>query len=189
MYGSAIRGVDATPRPARCSGVFTHEAACVDRKRGHVYLTEDTADGGFHRFSPRRKGDLREGRLEIASVRTDRRVDWMPVPDPAARGTPTRHQVPEATRFPHSEGIWYDHGHVYFATTGDSRIRRYSVRTGQLRVIYDPEQLTDPPLTHVDNITVSRAEDLYVCEDNGGADPLDIAVITPLDRPGSWPGS
>ncbi|MGH2994504.1 MAG: alkaline phosphatase PhoX [Solirubrobacterales bacterium] len=167
---------DAQARPAL--GVFTHEAACVDRKRGHVYLTEDTADGGFYRFSPRRKGDLREGRLEIASVRTDRRVDWLPVPDPAATGTPTRHQVPEATRFPHSEGIWYDHGHVYIATTGDSRIRRYNVRTGQLRVIYDPERLTDPPLTHVDNITVSRAGDLYVCED-GGADPFDIAVITP----------
>jgi secreted PhoX family phosphatase len=166
----------AEPRPAL--GVFTHEAACVDRKRGHVYLTEDEGDGGFYRFTPRRRGNLGEGKLEIAVVGEHRGVAWVEVPDPGAASTPTRHQVPGFTRFKRGEGIWYDRGYVYVATTGDSKIHRYNVRTERIRVIYNPAVLTDPPLTDVDNITVSRAGDLYACEDNGGEDPFDIAIIT-----------
>ena len=48
-----------------------------------------------------------------------------------------------------------------------------------MQVIYDAGALTDPPLTEVDNITVSKSGDLFVCEDEGGADPFDIAIITP----------
>jgi secreted PhoX family phosphatase len=167
----------AEARPAL--GVFTHEAACVDPKRGHVYLTEDEGDGGFYRFTPLRQGDLREGTLEIAIVGGGGRVDWVRVPDPAATDVPTREQVPGSTRFRRGEGIWYDRGSVYIATTGDSRIHRYDVRSGQIEVIYDAELLADPPLTDVDNITVSRSGDLFVCEDTGGEDPFDIAIITP----------
>jgi secreted PhoX family phosphatase len=168
---------EGRPRPGL--GVFTHEAACVDERRGHVYLTEDEGDGGFYRFTPSRKGDLGAGKLEIARVGSGSGVDWVPVPDPAATNVPTREQVPGSTQFRRGEGIWYDRGNVYVATTGDSRIHRYDVGTKKIEVIYDPAQLTDPPLTDVDNITVSRAGDLYVCEDNGGKDPFDIAIITP----------
>jgi hypothetical protein len=73
---------DAVARPAL--GTFQHEAVCVDPRRGHVYLTEDLSDGGFYRFTPRGKGDLSRGRLEIARVRRGE-VEWLRVPDPAAR--------------------------------------------------------------------------------------------------------
>jgi uncharacterized protein len=167
----------ARARPAL--GVFDHEAVAVDPKRGHLYLTEDLVDGGFYRFSPRRKGDLRRGKLEIAKVRRDRHVEWKRIPDPSATETPTRAQVPGATEFKRGEGIWYDAGYVYIATTADSKIHRYNVRTGRIGVIYNAARLQNPPLTDVDNITVSRSGDLFVCEDPGGDDPFDIAIITP----------
>jgi secreted PhoX family phosphatase len=168
---------EAKARPAL--GVFDHEAVAVDPRRGHLYLTEDLEDGGFYRFTPRRKGDLRKGRLEIARVRRDGAVDWKRVPDPSAAEAPTREQAPGATEFKRGEGIWYDRGFVYVATTADSKIHRYNVRTGRIRVIYDAARLESPPLTDVDNITVSRSGDLFVCEDPGGEDPFDIAIITP----------
>ena len=167
----------ARVRPAL--GVFKHEAACVDPTRGHVYLTEDVTDSGFYRFTPRRKGDLTEGRLEIAKVGPDGLVDWKRLPDPAAKSRPTRRQVKASTQFQRGEGIWFDSGIVYVATTSDSRIHAYNTRTKRMRVIYDGEKLQNPPLTDVDNVTVSRSGDLYVCEDNGGDDPFDIAIITP----------
>ena len=167
----------ARPRPAL--GTFEHEAVCVDRRHGHLYLSEDNSEGGFYRFTPRRRGDLSAGRLEIAAVGRRGRVEWRRVPDPAASSAPTREQVPRATEFDRGEGIWYSRGFVYLATTGDSRIRAYDVRRQRMTVIYDPKRLEHPPLSDVDNITVSRAGELFVCEDTGGRDPFDIAVITP----------
>ena len=82
------------------------------------------------------------------------------------------------TEFRRGEGIWYDRGHVYLATTGDSRIWSYNVKTKRMRTIYDPAELTSPPLTDVDNIAVHRSGDLFVCEDNGAPDAYDIGIIT-----------
>jgi uncharacterized protein len=169
----------AVARPAL--GVFKHEAVCVDPGRGHVYLSEDEGDGGFYRFTPARKGDLRAGRLEIALVRnepTTKTVEWKRVPDPSARSGPLRQQVPGATRFRRGEGIWFDSDRVYLATTSDSRIWEYNARTRRLSRIYDAAKIKNPPLTDVDNITVARSGDLFVCEDNGGNDPFDICIIT-----------
>ena len=46
-------------------------------------------------------------------------------------------------------------------------------------MLYDPERLAKPPLTDVDNVTVHKPSgDLYVCEDNGGADAYDVGVVT-----------
>jgi uncharacterized protein len=92
--------------------------------------------------------------------------------------------VEGATRFQRGEGIWFDSGTVYLATTGDSRIWAYDTRRERMKVLYDPELIKNPPLTDVDNITVAkRSGDLFVCEDNGGEDPFDIAIITPqVDR-------
>lgn len=171
---------EARVRPAL--GVFKHEAVSVDPGEGRLYLTEDTDDGGFYRFTPERKADLRKGKLEIAVVDTDGFVDWKRVPDPSAGSTPTRAQVPGSTQFMRGEGIWFDSGIVYIATTSDSRIHAYNTRTRKLRVIYDAEKLENPPLTDVDNITVSHSGDLFVCEDNGGDDPFDIAIITPKPK-------
>ena len=66
-------------------GVFSHEAVCVDRRTGFVYLSEDDGDGCFYRFRPARKGDLSEGALEVARVGEQRRGrSGCRVPDPAA---------------------------------------------------------------------------------------------------------
>lgn len=159
-------------------GVFTHEAVCVDPRRGHAYLSEDDGEGGFYRFTPERKGDLSVGLLEIAKLRRDGTVRWLPLPDPSAASAPTRQQVKGSTRFERGEGIWYDRGHVYLATTRDGRIWRYSVTKQRMKPIYDPATLISPPLTDVDNITVSRSGDIFVCEDNGAPDAFDIGIIT-----------
>jgi secreted PhoX family phosphatase len=169
----------AVARPAL--GVFKHEAAAVDPRGRRVYLTEDLGDGGLYRFTPKRWPDLSEGLLEIASVGTNGWVRWYPVPDPSAATTPTREQVPEATRFARGEGIWYDDGTVYVATTADNKVHAYDTRWRRIEVIYDAAKLTDPPLTGVDNLTVSRSGDLYVCEDNGTGS-LDIVIVTPGRR-------
>ncbi len=169
----------AVARPAM--GMFKHEAAAVDPRGKRVYLTEDLGDGGFYRFTPTRWPDLSAGRLEIAVVATNGSVTWHQVPDPSAATTPTRQQVPGSTKFARGEGIWFDSGTVYVATTADNKVHAYDTRWRRIEVIYDAAKLTDPPLTGVDNITVSRSGDLYVCEDNGTGE-LDIALITPGRR-------
>ena len=169
----------AVARPAM--GVFKHEAAAVDPRGKRVYLTEDIGDGGFYRFTPERWPNLSEGHLEIAAVAPNGLVTWHQVPDPSAATTPTRHQVPGSTPFARGEGIWFDSGIVYVATTADNRVHAYDTRWRRIEVIYDAAKLTDPPLTGVDNMTVARSGDLYVCEDNGTGE-LDIVLITPGRR-------
>jgi len=178
---------DAVARPAM--GAFKHEAACIDRKSGYAYLSEDLGEGCLYRFRPERKRDLSAGALEVAVVAEDGRVRWELVPDPSAASAPTRDQVPDATRFMRGEGIWWDSGTVYLATTSDSRIWAYDTERKRIRVLYDPALIKHPPLLNVDNITVAeKSGDLFVCEDNGGEDPFDIALITPeVDRASGTP--
>lgn len=169
----------ATPPAVRPAlGRFKHEAAAVDPVARRIYLSEDEPDGGFYRFTPSLYPDLRVGKLEIATVGAGGIVQWRPVPDPAATSVPTRKQVPGSAVFKRSEGIWFDSGIVYLATTGDNRISAYNTTTGVLEVVYNAAAIANPPLTGVDNITVSRSRDLFVCEDNGSSQ-LDIGIITP----------
>ena len=58
--------------------------------------------------------------LELARVQRDGGVESGAVPDPLGAGGPTRRQVRGTTRFARAEGIWFDSGTVYVATTGDS---------------------------------------------------------------------
>ena len=163
-------------------GVFSHEAVAVDRRTGFVYLSEDEGAGCFYRFRPRDRGDLSRGRLEVARLSRGA-VEWLAVPDPSAQSGPTRDQVEGATRFRRGEGVWFDSGIVYLATTSDSKIWAYDARRQRMQAIYDPAKVKNPPLTDVDNITVHRRSgDLYVCEDNGAPDAYDIALITPGGR-------
>ena len=85
------------------------------------------------------------------------------------------------TKFNRGEGIWFDAGIVYLATTNDNRIHAYDTRTERIDVLYDGGAIEKPPLTNVDNVTVSRSGDLFVCEDTSDSDDegLDIAIITP----------
>ena len=174
-------------------GSFIHEAAAVDQAERRVYLTEDTGDGGFYRFTYDADEDLSTGLLEIASVAGAEAeaaarggaVRWHEVPNPNPLAfpqapeqpeTPTRHQVEEATRFDGGEGIWFDAGQVFFTTKGDDRVWAYEPRTQRLSVIYHADALSDPPLRGVDNLTVAEVGDIYVAEDG---DDMQVVIITP----------
>ena len=161
-------------------GRFKHEALAVDPVGQRVYLSEDEYDdAGFYRFTPASYPDLGTGVLEIATVEGDGSVRWTPVPRPDGGGAdPTRHQVPGSTRFDRGEGMWFDSGMVYLVTSRDNRIHAYDTTTGRLEVVYDAATIADPVLTHVDGITASPYGDLFVCEDDGGVDPLDICIVT-----------
>jgi secreted PhoX family phosphatase len=154
---------DALVRPAM--GVFKHEAAAVDAAGRKVYLTEDLMDGRLYRFTPDRWPDLAAGTLEVATVVPGGTLRWTRVPDPAARRTPCRRQVPASTPFKRAEGIWIEDGVLYLATTGDSRIHAYDMRGGRVEVVYDGLAARDAPLIRVDQLTASPAGELFVCED------------------------
>ena len=158
-------------------GVFKHEAAAVDPKGRRVYLTEDWEDGAFYRFTPRRWPRLDEGLLELAKLAGDGAVEWVKVPDPAARRQPTRRQVPGTTQFARAEGIWFDTGTVYVSTTFDSRIQAYDTRRERFEVIYDGLATREAPLVRVDSITASRGGELFVCEDIA-TDEINMGVMT-----------
>jgi secreted PhoX family phosphatase len=163
-------------RPAL--GVFAHEAVCVDPVREQLYLTEDKEDGCLYRFTPDDYPDLSSGLLEVATGPAPGVLDWTEVPNPLGGAVdPLRRQVEEAAHFDGGEGTWFDEGIVYFTTKGDGRVWTYDTTTRILEILYD-EAAVGPgaPLSGVDNITVSPAGDIYVCED--GRDH-DICMVTP----------
>jgi hypothetical protein len=163
-------------------GVFKHEAACVDPAEQCVYLTEDTGGGGLYKYTPLDYPDLSAGLLEIACDGGAGTVTWKAVPDPAGgTANPTREQVPGSIPFERGEGIWFDAGIVYVATTSDETIHAYDTRTRTLSVLYDADQAPGTPLRGVDNVHVSRSGDLYVAEDSYDDDPdaMDVCIITP----------
>jgi uncharacterized protein len=166
----------AVPRPAM--GVFKHEAAAVDPQAKRVYLTEDLADGGLYRFTPARWPSLARGRLEIARVRRGGRVEWFKLPDSAAARERTRRQVKGSTRFKRGEGLWFDAGTLYVATTGDHRVHAYDTRRGRMRVAYDGLASRSAPLLRVDQMTGSRAGEVFVCEDIA-TEEISMGVIGP----------
>lgn len=84
------------------------------------------------------------------------------------------------------EGVWFDAGVVYLATTADGKVRAYDTATREIDVIYDKSRLADPPISGVDNLAVSSAGDLYIFEDDPDRrDGIDIALLTP-ERTVSW---
>jgi hypothetical protein len=157
-------------RPAL--GTFSHEAVTVDPVGRRLYMTEDQPDGGLYRFTPAAYPDLSAGLLEVMVAGGG----WAAVPDPAAIATPTRRQVPTMQPFAGGEGIWFDSGVVYFSTKGDNRVWSYETATGALGAIYDRAATPEAPLSGVDNLTVSRAGEVFVCEDGGD---MEICVIEP----------
>ena len=173
---------DAVERPAL--GVFKHEAVAVDTRRGHLYLSEDRDDGAFYRFTPDDPRNLDQGRLDVAVVGRRGNVRWVEVPDPSADSEPTRDQVPGATRFRRGEGVWYDSGVVYLATTNDNRIWAYNTKERRIKVLYDGRQVRkgETPLTNPDNITVTRSGDLFAADNSSDGTPFDICILTPGGR-------
>ena len=178
---------EAIVRPAL--GRFSHEAAAVDPRTGHVYLTEDRPDGRLYRFVPEPDKGLAEGRLHAARVNPagggtegsapGGTVSWHPVPDPEALQRPTRHQVPGSTPFNRGEGIGWHDGRIVFATTGDHRLWMYEPDSGALSVLYDAAAHHPPVLTWPDNLTFSPGGTVLVAEDGGD---MQIVALLPDGR-------
>ena len=164
----------AVPHPAM--GIFKHEAAAVDERDRRVYLTEDLIDGGLYRYTPKRWPDLSAGLLEIARVGSGGAVQWVKVPDPSAARERTRRQVRGSTRFKRGEGIWLDGHTLYVATTADDRVHAYDTRRKRIRVVYDGLASASAPLLRVDQLTGSRAGEVFVCEDIA-TEEIDIGLI------------
>jgi len=116
-------------------------------------------------------------------VGSDSKVVWREVPDPttAETGATTRSQIVDATKFNGGEGIWYAGGILYFTTKGDRKVWSYDVATERIEVIYDREAAKDSSLDAVDNVTVTAAGDVYVCED-GGNQEIGLISGTAADR-------
>jgi uncharacterized protein len=162
-------------------GVFKHEAAAVDADARVVYLTEDLVDGGLYRYTPVKWPDLSRGRLEIARVSSGGAVEWVELPDQLARRERTRRQVNGSARFKRGEGLWLDGRTLYVATTADHRVHAYDTRRRRIRVAYDGLASRSAPLLRVDQLTGSRAGEVFVCEDLA-TDEIDIGVISPDRR-------
>jgi hypothetical protein len=165
-------------KPHDAMGLLKHEAAAVDERRRCVYLTEDRMDGGLYRYTPDRWPDLSSGLLEIARVARGGGVKWLEVPDPLARRERTRRQVRGSSRFKRGEGIWLDGDVLYVATTGDDRVHAYDARRRRIEVVYDGRASKSAPLLRVDQLTGSRAGEVFVCEDIA-TDEITMGVITP----------
>jgi secreted PhoX family phosphatase len=159
-------------------GIFKHEAAAVDPRERRVYMTEDLIDGGLYRYTPERWHDLSAGLLEIARVGSGGSVEWIEVPDPSAARERTRRQVPGSTRFKRGEGIWLEGHTLYVSTTADDRVHAYDTRRRHIRVVYDGLASASAPLLRVDQLTGSRAGEVFVCEDIA-TEEIDIGVIEP----------
>jgi hypothetical protein len=173
-------GVEAVAHPAL--GLFAHEAVTVDPVRNQLYLTEDEEDGRFYRFTPDAlidgRPDLAAGKLEVMRVVAGEEgpVEWLELPDPSAAIGFTRHQVADSTPFDGGEGVWFHEGIVYFTTKGDHRVWAYDIELDDLVIVYDRDTAPDPILAGVDNITVTAAGDVLVCEDSAD---MQIVALTP----------
>ncbi|MGW7051225.1 alkaline phosphatase PhoX [Streptomyces sp. NPDC054887] len=180
VYETDPWGVKAAVR-RDAMGRFKHEAAAADPVRRTIYLTEDTTDGCFYRFTPTTWGDLSAGRLEVLKMGsgTSGPVTWATVPDPSGAVTATRNQVSGAKRFTGGEGCYYANDVCYFTTKGDNRVWQYNAAAQTIELAYDDSLVNGTaPLTGVDNVTGTSSGDLFVAEDGGN---MEICVITPDD--------
>jgi hypothetical protein len=183
--------------PLRAMGRFKHEAVCVDRQRGDVYLTEDQDTAGFYRFRPRVRGALASGgRLEMLAVtgrpgydtrKGQRRdevlpVSWVPIPDPDPSDAGQRPlavfsqgRAGGGAVFNRLEGCFWHRGRVVFISTegGNAelgQVWQYRPGAGFLSLAFEspsPDLLRKP-----DNLTATPRGGLLVCEDGPGPDRL-----------------
>ena len=191
--------VDAVP--IRGAGRFVHEA--VAWSEGALYLTEDrSGDAAFYRFVPDRRprgpGDLARagGTLQALRVRgmpdadtssgwpVGRAFDvqWVDIDEPAPEEDTLRDEAHDkgAARFEREEGIWAGDGRVWFDCTDGGReglgqVWEYDARKGRLTLVY--ESPGRGSLSHPDNLVVTPAGGLLLCEDTDH--PQFIRGLTP----------
>lgn len=200
--------------PLTAMGRFAHEAVAVDPYRGVVYETEDAfvePFGLFYRFLPRRPlgglgSLLAGGTLEALRVRgipdlsvVDRvgaefPAEWVPVPDPAAAGTPIRFQDFGPGGITHAqklEGCYWGDGGVHFVSSyartaegagadhhGQVWFHDPVRRRLRLDVLFGPATDVRLPGDSPDNICLAPDGGLMVCEDGGGAQYVFGVTVT-----------
>jgi hypothetical protein len=174
------------PVPLTAMGRFNHEAAAVDPKTGHVFLTEDREDGLLYRFVPNRPGKLAAGgKLQALAaagggpfgVGQFQPIRWIDLdnvesPDDDLR---LRGKAAGAMTFARGEGIHLglDSGGAtelfFVATSGGAaklgQIWRLRLKRGapSLQLFFES---TDPQqFNYGDNLTVAPNGHLIVCED------------------------
>lgn len=192
--------------PLTAMGRFQHEAVAVDPHSGIVYETEDAFQhpfGLFYRFLPNKPlggtGSLRAGGAleamrvpgvpDLSVVREPgtrfEGVQWVPVPDPSAAGTPVRLQDFGPKGITHAqklEGCYWGGQAVYFvssfarakdgsAATHYGQVWKYEPgpRRLTLVVVFGPDTDVRLPGESPDNICLAPTGGLMVCEDGEGA--------------------
>lgn len=181
--------------PLKAMGRFQHEAIAVDARSGIVYLTEDRVTAGFYRFIPRKPRMLAAGgRLQMLAVRnrpnliTSKQqlagvvqpVVWVDIndPDPADAGRDTLAVYKQGiaaggATFARLEGCFYGNRRIYFTSTsggdkGLGQVWEYAPSgkdQGFLTLLFEP---TDRSVLNMpDNICLTSAGNLAICEDNG----------------------
>ncbi|MFE4826398.1 alkaline phosphatase PhoX [Streptomyces sp. NPDC056672] len=192
--------------PLTAMGRFQHEAVAIDPGSGIVYETEDAFDkpfGLFYRFLPEKPrggtGSLRAGGAleamrvpgvpDLSAVQETGtsfdRVEWVPVPDPLAVGTPVRLQDFGPGGITHAqklEGCYWGGRSVYFVSSFARRaagsaadhfgqVWKYEPHRRRLTlvIVFGPGTDVQLPGESPDNICLAPGGGLMVCEDGGGA--------------------
>ncbi|NOK18536.1 alkaline phosphatase PhoX, partial [Corallococcus carmarthensis] len=161
-------------------GTFNHGAVAVDPVGKRLYLTEDSPDGRFYRFTPPWYPSLAAGQLQVAKVTGDPldgtgSLTWVSC-SASSPASEQRTIAANTTVFNGGASCWYDNGVVYFTTKGDNRVWAHMPATGALEVVYDDRLYAGSSLTSIDSVTVSRSGDLYVADGGGN---MELDIITP----------
>lgn len=130
------------PKPLKAMGRFNHEAAAVDPKTGIVYLTEDTGDSLFYRFTPNKPGDLAQGgqlqamvikqqpKFDSRNWQTEKMivdqwltVEWIDLDNPESPEDDLRIRgyAQGAALFARGEGIHWGNDELYFCCTNGGK--------------------------------------------------------------------
>jgi uncharacterized protein len=196
------------PVPLKAMGRFDHEAVCIDPATGVVYLTEDKEDGLFYRFLPTTPGKLVEGgRLQALVIKANagadttnnatrywsvgdwRDTEWVDLDDVESPNADLRMRgrAAGAAIFCGGEGVYWGDNEVYFTAKYGGAIRRGQIlrytpsadgQTGRIQLFL--ESADEKVWNMGDNMTVSPAGHLIVCEDNYSAEIYNhIKGVTP----------
>ena len=188
----------ADAQPLKDMGRFVHEAVAIDPATGYVYETEDSSSAGFYRFVPNVWGELAAGgQLQMLRVHNLPQaglsgsttaipvgaaydVEWINIDDPeTSSGVRVFDQgfALGGAKFTRLEGTWYESGSIYIVSTnggtvGKGQIWEYQPRRERMTLIFEsPDTLT---LSNPDNVTVSPAGGVLLCEDSAIFDEFGI---------------
>jgi secreted PhoX family phosphatase len=165
-------------------GRMRHEAATVHPDTRIAYLTEDRPDGCLYRFVPDDDSEAFRGRLQALRIAgkpnfdtsalqhgQSLEVDWVTIerPDPDDDSVRREAATKGAARVLRGEGLWLGGDDVFFTATEGGAIGRGQILRLSLgkpdRLSLLAESSDTSVLDMPDNLCISPAGALYVCED------------------------